>query len=250
MAETEQQPIDIQAHHRSVSGPACVLLSGGMDSTACLHWALDKYADVRALGFDYGQPHRNAELVMAQRIAERNGVPFEIIALADTFHSGLLAAVPVHDDKPRALHQAFVPGRNLVFLSIALSRASRWWPNGHLSLVIGACLEDSSGFPDCTLEFLSAADKALSAAVARRIKVAAPYCQISKRDLVKSVMLAYPAGLADLQESWSCYAGRGPCGICTPCVLRREAFAAHGLTDNAAQPTLSGGDVAREWKLR
>jgi 7-cyano-7-deazaguanine synthase len=238
-----------QERHRELNGRACVLLSGGMDSTACLHWALDKYQDVRALGFDYGQPHRNAELVTAQRTAERNRVAFEIVALADTFHSGLLAAVPVHTDKPQSLHQAFVPGRNLVFLSVALSRASRWWPTGKLSLVIGACLEDSSGFPDCTLEFLSAADKALSAAVAREIRVAAPYCQTAKRDLVKSVMLAYPSGLADLQESWSCYAGKGPCGICTPCVLRAEAFATHGLVDHAANPTMGGGDVSRERKF-
>jgi len=90
--------------HKATSGPACVLLSGGMDSTACLHWAMGRHIDVRALAFDYGQPHRNAEVTIAQRIAERNGIPFETIAVADTLHSGLLAAVPIHDDKPRALH--------------------------------------------------------------------------------------------------------------------------------------------------
>jgi 7-cyano-7-deazaguanine synthase len=247
---TDEAPEETKLRHKEASGVACVLLSGGLDSTACLHWALDKYREVRALGFDYGQPHRNAELVAAERIAGRNGVPFETIALADTLHSGLLAAVPVHDDKPRALHQAFIPGRNLVFLSVALSRACRWWPaEPQLSLVIGACLEDTSGFPDCTLGFLNAAEVSLSLAVNQQVRVTAPYCQTRKEDLVKSVLLAFPDGVDDLLSSWSCYAGKGPCGICTPCVLRADAFKKHGLTDRAVSPKMTGGDVSRDLRL-
>jgi 7-cyano-7-deazaguanine synthase len=232
------------------NGNACVLLSGGMDSTAALLWAIDRYAEVRAVGFDYGQPHRDAELVAAAGIAERRRVPFERIVLADTLHSGILAAVPVHDANATGTHAAFVPGRNMVFLAIAMSRAARWWPTGAFDLVIGACKEDAAGFPDCTAEFLGSASVALSEALARPVWVAAPYCAIAKSGIVASVLTAYPWGLNDLRSSWSCYAGRGPCGLCTPCVLRASAFAAHGVEDLAAAPPLSGGDVSRERRYR
>jgi 7-cyano-7-deazaguanine synthase len=241
--------IDIQEHHRSVAGVACVVLSGGMDSTACLHWALHKFSEVRALGFDYGQPHRDAELVAAGRIAARNSVPFATIALADTLHSGLLSAVPQHVDGPAGPHPAFIPFRNLVFLSVAGSRALRWWPGeAQISLVFGACLEDANGFKDCRQDFVSKTEAALNAAVDQTVRVHAPYSATSKRDIISSVMLAFPSGLADLQESWSCYAGKGPCGTCTPCVLRRSAFEAHGLVDNTSAPRMTGGDVSREQK--
>ena len=228
---------------------ACVLLSGGMDSVAALHWAIDRYSEVRAIGFDYGQPHRDAELVAAGSTARRRKVPFETIALADTLHSGILSAVPVHDPTHTGVHRAFIPGRNLVFLSIAMSRAARWWPEGGFDLVIGACQEDAVGFPDCTHQFIGAASVVLSEALGRPVWVAAPYYNIAKREIVKSVMIAYPWGLEDLQSSWSCYEGKGPCGICTPCVLRSEAFAHHGLIDKATPPKMGGGDVSREQKF-
>lgn len=227
---------------------ACVLLSGGMDSTACLHWALAKYGEVRAVGFDYGQPQRDAELLAAGRVARRRGVPFEIIVLADTLHSGILASVPAHESAPTtAIHRAFVPGRNLVFLSVALSRAMRWWPETPaLDLVIGAVAEDTAGFPDCTRAFLDAARSALSMAVAADVQVMAPFNGVTKAQMLALASYYFPDALADIQESWSCYAGCGPCGTCTPCVLRASALAEAGLTDLATAPTMTGGDVGRE----
>jgi len=231
-------------------GNACVLLSGGLDSTACLHWTLAKYQDVRAVAFDYGQPHRDAELYAAQSLAERKGVPFERVILADALHSGLLRAVPENDPIGTGIHRAFVPGRNLVFLSLAMARACLWWPEGDLALVIGACLEDQAGFPDCTERFLSAAESALSASIARPVKICAPYARMPKARMIEDVRLRFESGLADLEVSWSCYAGKGPCGKCTPCVLRASAFASAGLTERCAAPKMTGGDVAREARLR
>jgi 7-cyano-7-deazaguanine synthase len=166
-----------QAGNMPQRGRACVLLSGGMDSVACLHWALHHYRDVRALVFAYGQPHQDAELTVAGRIARRNRVPFETIAIADALHAGILARVPAHEEGLSAgLHRAFVPGRNLVFLSLALSRACQWWPLEAISdgrkagpyefeIVIGSCLEDAAGFPDCRKKFMDAATMALAMAV-------------------------------------------------------------------------------------
>jgi 7-cyano-7-deazaguanine synthase len=226
---------------------ACVLLSGGMDSTACFHWAMANYRDVRAVGFDYGQPQRDAELVPAGRLARRHGIPFEIIALADTLHSGILAGVPKHESTPTtAIHRAFVPGRNLVFLSIALSRAFQWWPEGkELDIVVGCVREDTTGFPDCTEHFIASAETALSAAVDAKVRVAAPYVRMTKAEMLADVARRFQGGIADIQESWSCYDGKGPCGVCTACALRAQALLGAGLTDLCALPQMSGGDVAR-----
>jgi 7-cyano-7-deazaguanine synthase len=235
-----------QAGAIPMRGNACVLLSGGMDSVACLHWALTRYQNVRALAFAYGQPHQDAELTVAGRIARRNGIPFETIAVADALHAGILDRVPDHSEGlSGGLHLAFVPGRNLVFLSLALSRACQWW-EGALDIVIGACLEDAGGFPDCRKEFSSAAAKALSAAVDRKIGVMTPWVNMPKVDILRDAAKRFPSALADIQESWSCYAGRGPCGTCTACVMRNDAFAEYGLEDKCAAPAMFGGDVGRE----
>lgn len=229
---------------------ACVLLSGGMDSTACLFWAHSKYKQVRAIGYDYGQPHRDAELVAAGRIARQLQVPFVTVALADTMRAGLLSGVPSHDPSV-AINRAFVPGRNLIFLSVALARACQWFPEPHaIDIVIGACLEDAGGFPDCRPAFFKQASEALSLAVDRPIKVSAPYAKMPKAGIIEDVSLRFASGVRALQTSWSCYAGSGPCGACTACVLRQQALATHGLEDLAAAPEMTGGDVAREQRLK
>lgn len=241
---TEEMGID-EAGAIPMRGNACVLLSGGMDSVACLHWALNQYRDVRALAFRYGQPHADAELTVAGQIARKNGVPFETIHVADALHAGILTRVPEHSEGlADGLHRAFVPGRNLVFLSLALSRACQWW-SGSVDLVVGSCEEDAGGFPDCREEFLRAAALALSTAVDRKIRVAAPWVRMPKSDILRDVAKRFPSGLADIQASWSCYAGKGPCGVCTACVVRTRAFEAFGLEDKCAAPIMFGGDVAR-----
>lgn len=239
-------------------GRACVLLSGGMDSTVCLHWTMQKYREVRAVGFDYGQPQRDSELMAAGKLARRYSIPFEIICLADTLHSGLLASVPVHEQTGSGVvHGAFVPARNMVFLSVALSRAMRWWPDSvnepgvrshqtDITLVIGAVKDDSAGFPDCRREFFEACEKTLSLAVSRAIAVAAPYAKMTKEQMLEDAKGRFGSSIADVQESWSCYTGKGPCGACTPCVLRKRSFEALGLEDAAAPAVMGGGDVGRE----
>lgn len=230
-------------------GNACVLLSGGMDSTVCLFWTMAKYRNVRAVCFDYGQPHRDAELIAARGLADRHDITLERVVIADALHGGLLRAVPKHEVAPEAIHRAFVPGRNLVFLSLALARACIWWPEGDLDLVAGCTKEDTAGFPDCTEQFLKAAAAALSAAVARKVAVCSPYVRMTKTEMLQDAELRFGSALAEVQASWSCYEGKGPCGVCTACVLRAEAFAAVGLLDLCAAPKLTGGDVERERRL-
>jgi 7-cyano-7-deazaguanine synthase len=229
---------------------ACVLLSGGFDSTVCLYWTHAKYRQVRAVGFDYGQPHRDAELVAAGRAARELSVPFEIVVLADTMRSGLLDGVGKHDPTV-AINRAFVPGRNLIFLSVALSRACQWFPAApRVDLVIGACREDAGGFPDCREQFFDTATKVLSMAVDRDVRVMAPYVRMPKAGILVDVAGRFPSGVAAVQASWSCYrGGKEPCGECTACVMRQKAFAAANLPDLSAAPEMFGGDVERTRRL-
>jgi 7-cyano-7-deazaguanine synthase len=229
---------------------ALVLLSGGMDSTACLHWALAHYAEVSAIGFDYGQPHRDAETSSAGKLAKRRGVQFEVLCLADALRGGIVSAVPTHEPATGGIHRAFVPGRNLVFLSLALGRAATYWPTSEFDLILGACLEDASGFPDCTDHFINAANVALTLAIGRLARAIAPFSRVSKVDLVGLVKAMGWDAVYDLQRSWSCYVGKGPCGECTPCVLRRDAFAAAGLDDLCGAPVMTGGDVHRDLRIK
>lgn len=227
-----------------------VLLSGGMDSTACLHWTRAKYREVRAVWFDYGQPMRDAEEHAAVSVARKLNVPIERVAMADTMRGGLLLGVPPHEQTPTSVvHRASVPVRNSIFLSVALNRAMTWWQNGPLTLVIGCCAEDAACFPDCTEAWLKAKEKELCLGSAREVHVAAPYAKMPKAGIVLDVSLRFASGVDDLLASWSCYEGTGPCGACTACVLRARALAAHGLTDRAAPPIMHGGDVHRTNQL-
>lgn len=235
--------------------PALVLLSGGLDSVAALGWAQLKHRRVRALTFSYGQPHRDAEVAAAQRTALERGVQWSGLALADLFTGGgFLDGVADHEPDV-AISRAFVPGRNLVFLSIALSHAMVMWPDDlHLTLVIGCCREDSGAFPDCSEAFLKAADKALSLASGRTVHVSAPWVRMPKSRIVDYWITQQhdEEMLRLVRESWSCYrGGKTPCMRCTACVLRLKAFGENGFREDiCAAPRMHGGDVHREKELK
>jgi len=231
----------------SIYPSAVVLLSGGMDSVAALHWARGRYETLRALGFRYGQPHANAELPIAQNVAARLGVPFTVLAMADVLNTrmGLLAGVTDHDaSRFGGVNPAFVPGRNLVFLSVAAAHACGWF-KGNFHIVIGACAEDAAGFPDCRERVLTALGGVLREGCGREFHVVAPFVRTSKAALVGSLD---GHALEDVRRSWSCYRGElaGPCGTCSACVVRAGAFAAAGVVDLSAHPGVCGGDPARE----
>lgn len=235
--------------------PACVLLSGGMDSVAALHWALAHHEHVRALLIDYGQPHRDRELPVAGEVCARRRVPQSLVVVADALRPlqpiGLLAGVEEHDPDNQGTNAAFLPGRNLAFLSIAAVHSCTWWPRApRIDLVLGACREDAAGFPDCGEAFLQVADRALSIGCAKMIHVAAPWVRMPKAMILDSFR-GNANALEDIACSWSCYRGeRKPCGWCTACVMRAQAFAQTELVDQCRAPELTGGDVHRDRGLR
>lgn len=207
---------------------AVVLLSGGMDSTVCLAWALREFDDVLAIAFDYGQRHR-VELDAAACIAEKAGVAFECRSVGRMTGSSLtdheieVRADGGHHDLPNTM----TPGRNGIFLFHALNAAV---PFGASNLVTGICLADEAGYPDCRDDFRIAMETALSVSVETPIRIHAPLMHLSK---AASVRLGVELGAMDLLAlSHTCYEGKRPaCGRCTACEARRRGFAEAGVED-------------------
>lgn len=226
---------------------AMVLLSGGLDSVAALHWAKERYRIVGAVTFDYGQPHRNAEVTAARSTAERASVSCQLIHLGEGVR-GHESLKPASVGVTRTgVSKANLPGRNLLFLAAAFGEAARTWPGQDVSIVIGCNAADAK-FPDCSPVFLACAAHALEASasgVMGRVDVVAPWLADSKTNIMRWCMQpGREKALRDVVESVSCYAGTH-CGSCDPCLLRAEAFGAVGIVDEKWLPHMSGGDPHR-----
>jgi 7-cyano-7-deazaguanine synthase len=221
---------------------ALVVFSGGQDSTTCLYWALQHFEEVHALTFSYGQRHI-IELESARQIAGLAGVTHDLIELGSVFAnlSSLTderKAIPVSTAEELAnaskeLPSTFVPGRNIVFLSLAASRA---YVKGCDTIVIGVSQEDFAGYPDCREVFVENMQSAISSGLDKPIRIAAPLQHLSKKQTVE-LAVSLPGCLDALAFSTTCYNGqRPPCGNCNSCVLRARGFAQAGVAD----PLLAG----------
>ena len=217
---------------------AIVLLSGGLDSTTCLYWAISQGYTCEALSISYGQRHER-EIVCAKKICEKLGVKHQAISLNLPWlaASSLVdAAKPLPDIAVEQIPHAgipstYVPGRNLMFLALAGSLLD---VVGADAIVAGPNAIDFSGYPDCTPAFFKAAADALnrgtSRGVSEGIEVLAPLMRLSKAEIVK---LASELGVP-FELTWSCYAGgEKPCGKCDSCKLRAKGFEEAGVHDTA-----------------
>src|SRR6201992_3882986 len=170
------------------SGTALVLFSGGQDSATCLAWALDRFARVETVGFDYGQRHA-IELACRERLldgltalrgdwAERLGESHTlgIPTLADISDTALTrdVAIAMGED---GLPNTFVPGRNLVFLTFAAALAYR---RGITDIVGGMCETDYSGYPDCREETIKALQIALNLGMNKKFELHTPLMWLDK----------------------------------------------------------------------
>jgi 7-cyano-7-deazaguanine synthase len=219
---------------------AIVLLSGGLDSSTALAVAKEKGFEVVALTFDYGQKHKR-EIESARNVARKVGVKRHIVvpvSFGEPLNSSLTSdsqEIPVRlrrSEVAGGIPSTYVPGRNIVFLSIASSIAESI---GASSVFIAANAVDFSGYPDCTPEFIESFQKMLDVGTkagkdGRRIRVEAPLLRMSKADIVReAVRLKVP-----LELTWSCYRGGAKaCGKCDSCVLRLEGFKVAGVKDPA-----------------
>ena len=186
---------------------ALILFSGGQDSTTCLYWALRQFERVEAIGFDYGQRHI-VELTQAQRIAKQAAVPFRILNVHGLLGDSALTDQDwpvdgVHPKEP-TLPATFVPGRNLLFLTVAASYAFR---REIFDLVAGICQTDYSGYPDCRRVFVESLEATLSLAMAPRdFRIHTPLMYLDKADTFK---LAEDLGCLEivLEETHTDYFG-------------------------------------------
>ncbi|MCG8431478.1 MAG: 7-cyano-7-deazaguanine synthase, partial [Candidatus Omnitrophica bacterium] len=133
---------------------AVVLLSGGLDSATTLYYALDKGFSCTCLSFDYGQRHRR-EIACAGRIARRAGCRWRLVRVAFPWKGSALLEKrgELPRKRTRGIPRTYVPGRNIIFLSYALSCAEAVSAG---AVFIGAHSQDYSGYPDCRPEFIRA----------------------------------------------------------------------------------------------
>ncbi|WP_027481254.1 7-cyano-7-deazaguanine synthase QueC [Deinococcus pimensis] len=210
---------------------AVVLLSGGLDSSTVLAIATRDGYDVTALSFRYGQRH-TVELERAARIAERFGAAHRIVDVNISLWGGSALtdetmAVPTAGTEDGVIPPTYVPGRNTVFIAVALSLAEAISAE---AIFLGINAVDYSGYPDCRPEYLEAfqrlADLATKAGLeGRGARLVAPLVSLSKTDIVRTALeLGVP-----VLETWSCYqGGEEPCGVCDSCRIRDRALVEAG----------------------
>ncbi len=200
---------------------AVVLLSGGLDSTTTLYYARQKGYACSALIFDYGQRHLR-EIRSAVAVAKRVKVPYQIVKISLPWKGSSLLdkKVPLPNRKKmKGIPSTYVPARNTIFLSCALSYAEAI---GARAIFIGANAVDFSGYPDCRPDYYRAfAGVAKRGTKAGNIKIMAPLLNMSKAEIIRfGKKLAVPFEL-----TWSCYQGGAkPCGVCDSCRLREKGF--------------------------
>ena len=214
---------------------AVVLFSGGQDSTTCLAWALARYDTVHAVTIDYGQRHR-VEIEAAARICAAVGVPQAIVP-CDSFRAlggnALTSDAPVQDGPAtNGLPNTFVPGRNLILLSLA---AAYGYQRGMTDIVTGVCQTDYSGYPDCRQDTMVALQAALRAGLDAPVTIHTPLMWLTKAE---TVVLMRDLGRLDLLAlSHTCYNGQvPPCGTCPACLLRANGFDEAGIPHPLLKP--------------
>lgn len=219
------------------SPKAVVLLSGGLDSATVAAEAIAAGYGVIALSFHYGQRHE-VELLAAKRIVDHLGIQEHYVLdvnLAQWGGSALTdesLEIPTEGVQLGVIPVTYVPGRNTVFLAIALSLAEA---KGATAIYLGINAVDYSGYPDCRPEYLEAVQRLATLSSKAGLEGAAPQIVAplildSKRDIVlRALRLGVP-----IELTRSCYqAASEPCGVCDSCRIRDRALIEAGRADLA-----------------
>ncbi len=221
---------------------ALVILSGGQDSTTCLYWALENFDRVSAVTYNYGQRHIR-ELEAATKIAEMAGIKDHCIVNVGKILQGASPLVSGNEleqyqdmfSLPGGLEKTFVPGRNLLFLTLAANHA---YARGIVNLVTGVCQEDYGGYPDCRQTFIDAACTAIRTGFGyddrdpfSELEILTPLMDLSKAESVK-LAHSMPECWKALAYTHTAYDGQyPPTGNDHATLLRAKGFFEAGLPD-------------------
>jgi 7-cyano-7-deazaguanine synthase len=226
---------------------ALVLFAGGQDSTTCLAQALTRYQRVETIAFDYRQRHSvelDARLVVLQQLREQFPEWAGKLGEDHLLDLGVLGQVSetsltrdtAFKMESSGLPNTFVPGRNLLFLTLAAALAYR---RGLEVLVTGVCETDFSGYPDCRDDTMKAMQLALSLGMDKRFLIETPLMWIDKADTWRLADSLGGRKLVDLiiEHTHTCYLGDREhrhawgygCGACPACELRARGYA--GFSD-------------------
>ncbi len=225
-------------------GTAIVMFSGGQDSATCLAWALESFEHVETIGFDYGQTHaieletRGTFLTSLKksfpqwihRLGEDRMIDLSILGkISDT----ALTREREIELNGAGLPNTFVPGRNLLFLTITAAVAYR---RNARHIVGGMCETDYSGYPDCRDDTIKALQVAVGLGMDKRYTFHTPLMWIDKAGTWSLALDLGGARLVDLvrRETHTCYMGDRTrlhewgygCGRCPACELRASGWSA------------------------
>jgi len=234
------------------SKTAILLLSGGMDSTICLFWAIDKgYTIEKTLSFYYGQKH-TIELEAADNVTElankythkvlgyyiEHEVTNVLSQISDITKSALVGNTsnksmnenhPINNNLPAS----FVPGRNILFLTIASVMA---YTDAVSNLITGVCQTDYSGYPDCRADTIRALNLSLNLGMDTDIEIITPLMYLTKAESLNLMLDMAPSTRRlcwkALAYTHTCYNGKAePCMQCPACELRAHGFKEANMID-------------------
>ncbi len=203
-----------------------ILLSGGLDSLACLAMTREKYNCKLAITFDYGQKALDKEIDASKKICEFYNVEHKIIKLdflKEITQTALVSDKEVPQDYD--MKAVWVPNRNGLFLNIAGSFADSY---GYNYIIIGANKEEGQTFPDNTLEFAKRVEAEFEYSTLIQPKILIPLIDMDKEEIVKKVIELN----APLENVHSCYlGGEKNCGKCESCLHLIEALKKNNAED-------------------
>lgn len=225
---------------------AIILLSGGLDSAVTAYLAKNKEYELSALSFCYGQQH-DKEITAAKSISSSLSIADHVlfsIELSQFGGSSLFKNSTLSIAKPddvqmigQHIPDTYIPGRNTIFLSIALAFAETRDAD---AIFTGVTAMDYSGYPDCRPEYIKAFQHLANLAtkkalLGKKTLIKTPLINLNKAEIIKlGAQLNVP-----FKDTWSCYNGREKaCGQCESCQLRLQGFLQANLPDPLSYETL------------
>lgn len=210
-------------------------MSGGLDCTVATS-VYDKDYEIHAITFNYGQKAAEQEIIASRKICEKMGWSHEVVDLAwlaQISNSSLNTSEDIPevteedldnlDKSSETASNVWVPARNTVFTSIALSYAESI---GAEIIIVGWNCEEGETFPDNSKEYLEEFNELIDVGSPDKIRIEAPAIDLNKEEIVE---LGIEVG-APMELSYSCYKGEEkPCGVCESCMRRKRAFKKMGL---------------------